>query len=247
MNRPFNIFLIFLTFNLTLTLTQTVAAKTFQINNQHSFVNFDIDYMKVSLVKGSFDEFKGAFEWDYQKGKLTELHFQIIASSINTRDKKRDAHLKRKDFFNVSKFPLIEFIGDEVIYKAGQPVKVKGRLRLKDKEKSASFDLRWMGFHKDAVDKDKQSLFLRANTVLKRKDFGLNWNKALDQGGWVVGDDVRIEVIVEANPTDSRPAFSRFFLKKNPKVKEGALSMDSLAESRDSSLDSEKQKKKLKN
>jgi hypothetical protein len=100
-------------------------------------------------------------------------------------------------------------------------------IKIRGVEKETSFDLKWLGEHKDAVDKKKQSLFLKANTVLKRKDFNLNWNKALDQGGWVVGDDVRVELIIEANPTDATPAFSRFFLKKNEKIKEGALSLDS--------------------
>lgn len=204
--------------------------KTYKINTQHSFVNFEVDYMKVSLVKGAFEKFEGFFNWDSKK--LEDVRFKIRATSINTRDKKRDNHLKRKDFFYTSEYPTIEFHGTEVFYKLGKPFQIKGILSMRGIKKETTFDLLWHGNHQDAVDKKKQSLFLKANSTIRRKDFGLNWNKALDQGGWVVGDEVRLELIIEANPTDATPAFSRFYLKKNPKIKKDALSLDRALESK---------------
>lgn len=213
---------------LSFLLSLSLLGKTYKVNSQHSFVNFEVDYMKVSVVKGAFEKFEGFFDWD--SGKLQNVRFKIQAKTINTRDKKRDKHLKQEEFFHTKEFPFIEFKGSKVVYKDNKPVELIGIVSMKGVEKETSFDLKWHGEHQDAVDKKKQSLFLKANTVLKRKDFKLNWNKALDQGGWIVGEDVRVELIIEANPTDATPAFSRFFLKRNEKIKEGALSLDNALE-----------------
>jgi polyisoprenoid-binding protein YceI len=207
---------------LTLLTCKIGLAKTYVVNDQHSFVNFELDYMKVSLVKGSFDHFNGAFEWDGQN--LSQVEFEILVNSVNTRDPKRDNHLRRKDFFHISKYPLITFVGKEVIYKNDLPTKIKGTLTVRGVEKPYSFNLDWKGEYQDPVDKKKKSLFLKASTLLYRKDFNMTWNKALDQGGWVVGDKVDIEIIIEANPTDARPAFSRFYTNKR-KILPGKLEL----------------------
>lgn len=202
-------------------------AKTYKINTQHSFVNFEIDYMKVSKVKGAFEKFEGTYDLD--QGNLKNVFFKIYTSSINTRDKKRDVHLKKKEFFNVRSFPTMEFIGDKVIYNNGKPVKILGQLRLKGIKRKITFDLKWHGVHKDAIDKKKYSIFIEATSKIKRSKFGFNWNRILDRGGWVVGDEVRIEIVLESNPIDLIPAFSRFYVKKNKNINEGALPYESFS------------------
>ncbi len=221
-------------------LSASSFSKTYEVNGQHSFVNFELDYMKVSEVKGTFDRFEGAFEWDSQKGKLSDVAFQIDVNSINTRDAKRDAHLRRKDFFFVKEFPAIAFIGKEIQYKEGKPSQVTGELTIKDVTKTHSFELDWKGEFDDPVDKKKSSLFLKAETTIDRTDFGITWNKALDQGGWIVGNEVEVEVVIEANPTDARPAFSRFY-RKTRKILPGKLEMPKS----DGSQDVTSQKKKV--
>ncbi|MCF8060138.1 MAG: YceI family protein [Bacteriovoracaceae bacterium] len=213
--KPFLALLFFL-------LSQGLLCKTYEVNGQHSFVNFDLEYMKISEVKGTFDLFHGAFEWDGEK--LSQVEFVIQVSSINTRDPKRDNHLKRKDFFYVSEYPSITFIGNEVIYKSKVPSRIKGLLTIRGIERPYSFDIDWKGEYSDPVDKKKKSLFLKVKAILDRQDFNIKWNKALDQGGWVVGEKVNIEVIIEANPTDARPAFSRFYTKKR-KIIPGKLEL----------------------
>lgn len=211
------------TFVLTIFILSSISfAKTYEVNTQHSFVNFELDYMQVSQVKGAFEKFQGTFDWDTNKEKLSDVIFEILVDSINTRDAKRDNHLKRKDFFYVEKFPVISFEGKKVVYENGLPVKVIGELEIRGVKKEHSFSLKWKGEYPDPVDKSKKSLFLAANTSINRKDFNIRWNKALDEGGWVVGDKVDIEVIIEANPTDSRPAFSRFY-RKTKKILPGKL------------------------
>lgn len=208
----------------TILIFSNTFAKTYEVNGQHSFVNFELDYMKVSEVKGTFDRFEGAFEWDAKASKLSEVEFQIFVKSINTRDKKRDNHLRRKDFFHVKKFPVMNFVGKEVHYKKGVPISISGDLTLKDITKTHTFKIDWKGEFPDPVDKNKKSLFFKAETNINRTDFGITWNRALDQGGWIVGDDVEVEVVIEANPTDARPAFSRFY-RKTRKILPGKLEM----------------------
>lgn len=216
-------------------------AKTYEVNGQHSFVNFELDYMKVSEVKGTFDRFQGAFEWDAVSKELKDVEFQIFVKSINTRDPKRDNHLKRKDFFHVKKFPMMSFVGKKVSYKNGIPVAISGDLTLKDITKPHTFDVSWKGEFQDPVDKKKKSLFLKAKTSINRTDFGITWNRALDQGGWIVGDEVKVEIVIEANPTDARPAFSRFY-RKTRKILPGKLD---LPQDQNQSAQKESQKKKV--
>lgn len=195
--------------------SMTSFSKTYEVNTQHSFVNFEIDYMKVSTVKGSFDKFEGVFQWDEKTGKLSQVAFKIFAESVNTRDIKRDNHLRRKDFFHVRKFPLITFKGEEVVHKKGVPTLVRGMVTIKDISKKMEFDLNWKGLHRDPVDKKKRSLFLETEGTINRQDFGITWNKAMDSGGWIVGDLIKFDLIIEANPTDARAPFSRFYMKKS--------------------------------
>jgi hypothetical protein len=122
----------------------------------------------------------------------------------------------------VSEFPVISFVGKKVVYQNNKPGKILGDLSIRGVTKEHSFFIEWKGEYPDPVDKNKRSLFLTANTTINRKDYGIRWNKALDKGGWVVGDRVDVEIIIEANPTDARPAFSRFY-RKTKKILPGKL------------------------
>lgn len=201
-------------------MTFSSFAKTFEVNTQHSFVNFEVDYMKISVVKGAFEDFKGVFEFDAESNQISDLEFSIKVKSINTRDSKRDAHLHRKDFFHVSEYPEMKFVGKKVHYQSGKPVKIDGLLTMRGVTKEQSFNLDWKGVHQDPIDKKKKSLFVTASGELNRKEFGISWNKTMDNGGYIVGDKVKLEIVIEANPTDTRAAFSRFYLNKK-EVKKG--------------------------
>ena len=210
-----------ITFKLLVTLmtltSYKVFAKQYVINTQHSFINFEVDYMKVSIVKGSFDDFKGSFQLDEATNKVSALDMAISSRSINTRDIKRDKHLRQKDFFSIKKYPTIYFSGTSFKYSGGVLSEVSGPMELLGTIKPVTFYVDWRGFMKDPIDSSKKSLFLRAKTIINRQNFGLNWNRSLDSGGWIVGDKVNVDIVIEANPSDSRPAFSRF-LKKNKKI-----------------------------
>ncbi len=197
---------------LSILICSSVEAKQYEVNTQHSFVNFELPYMKVSKVKGAFEEFKGSFKLDEDTNEVSELFFVIKAGSISTRDLKRDNHLRGNNFFNVKKYPLISFSGNSYKYEKGLLAKVTGILQLSGIEKTVTFDIDWKGLQDDPISKGKKSLFLVAEVTIDRKEFGISWNRMFDDGGWIVGNEVKVEAVIEANPTDARLAFSRFFM-----------------------------------
>jgi len=223
---------------LSILICSSIEAKQYEVNTQHSFVNFELPYMKVSKVKGAFEEFKGSFKLDEDTNKVSELFFVIKAGSISTRDLKRDNHLKGNDFFNVKKYPVISFSGNSYEYEKGVLVKATGILQLTGIKKTVTFDIDWKGLQDDPISKGKKSLFLVAEITINRKEFGINWNRMFDDGGWIVGNEVKVEAVIEANPTDARLAFSRFFMPSNDrnvdiqnvaKKKEARPSVDKVA------------------
>ncbi len=219
---------------LLLFITSIAHAENWRVNWQHSKVSFEIPYMEITTVTGAFTKFDGAFDFNEATKKLENIEFVISTRSIDTNNKKRDNHIKNKDFFNVNKYPKIEFKSTKTIYKNGSPIEVIGDLKLLDVTKTVKFNLKYKGSVKDPWDDNKTAQFFEADTTINRKDFGLSWNKTLDKGGVLLGDNVSIKIIIEAFQEGVRPAFSRFFLptkdikksvidevkKKNEKIEE---------------------------
>lgn len=197
---------------LFISITSFVQAENWRVNWQHSKVSFEIPYMEVTSVAGAFTKFDGAFDFDETSKKLDNIEFVISTNSIDTNNSKRDNHIKNKDFFNVSKYPKIEFKSNKTIYKNNSPVEIIGDLKLLAVTKPVKFKLKYKGSVKDPWDNDKVAQFFEAETTINRKDFGLTWNKDLDKGGVLLGDDVSIKITIEAFQEGVRPAFSRFYL-----------------------------------
>jgi len=192
-----------------------LGAKTYKVNTQHSFINFELPYMMVSTVKGNFESFSGTFEFLPEENVVRDIKLTILANSINTRDAKRDQHLNRSDFFHTSKYKEITFQSKFLPLRKGEAIRGRGILTIKGISKPLNFSIKSNGILRDPIDKNKVGLFLKITGNLNRKDYGINWNKALDTGGVLVGDKVAFSFIVEANPVDAKPAFSRFL--KNTK------------------------------
>lgn len=187
-------------------------AKRYVINNQHSFLSFEIKYMIVSKIKGNFEEFSGYFDFNENTNRISNVVVEIVVSSLNTHNKIRDSHLLGKLFFNSKKHSKIKFIGQKIIYNGEIPIKITGLLEYQKKQYPHSFDLEYNSLRKDAWPANRKSLFLTAKTTLDRRKIGLIWNKKLESGGYVIGNLVQIELIIEANSVDKRHPFSRFFL-----------------------------------
>jgi polyisoprenoid-binding protein YceI len=170
------------------------APTTYAIDNSHSNVGFSVRHI-FSKVPGSFSKFSGTIVYDPAKPSESTVRAEIDASTANTRHEKRDGHLKTEDFFFVEKYPTITFESTKVTPAGEGKLKVDGNLTMRGVTKPVTLDVTVLG----AAQNEKEAIAgFEAVTKVNRKDFGINWNRALDQGGMVLGDDVEIRLDVEA-------------------------------------------------
>lgn len=195
--------LLFVFFATSLFTTPLLAAK-FELDKAHTNVSFVAPHLMVSKVKGRFDKFAGTFDFDEKDLKLENIAVTIQTDSLNTNEKDRDKHLRSPDFFDVAKFPEMKFKSTKVEYDNGKPDKVHGELTIRGITKPVILNVDYNGAITDAM--GNRVVAFEAETKVNRKDFGLNWNKALDKGGFVVGDDIKIQIEGEAKvPTPATP------------------------------------------
>jgi len=157
----------------------------------------------ISTVKGRFKDFSGKFILDDKTQKPTSVNATIVAKSLDTSEAKRDEHLRSKDFFEVEKFKDLTFASTEIKFDNGNKGIMKGNLTIHGITKPVTWAVEFRGTAKDPWGNEKAAL--KATTTINRKDFGLTWNKALELGGVLVGEDVRIEVNAEGNKTSASP------------------------------------------
>lgn len=169
---------------------------TWQIDPDHSNFQFKIQHLTVSNVRGTFSKPTGVVNIDSQRLTDLKVDLTIDAASINTNHVKRDEHLRGPDFFDVAKFPTITFVSKKVIQTGTNRLKVTGDLKIRDITREVTVDVEgpttevkdpWGGVRRGAT----------GTTRINRKDFGITWNKVLDNGGLLVGDEVDITVEIE--------------------------------------------------
>lgn len=171
------------------------AQETFTLDKAHSMVGFRIRHV-VSMVDGRFTDFDGKIWIDREKPAASKVEFTIQAASINTGHEKRDNHLRSADFFDVANYPTITFKSTKIEPKGDGLYDVTGEFTMRGVTKTMKFPIRHGGFAKVGKgEKTGFDLMLRLN----RKDFNINWNRAIDQGGWLLGDDVDILIGIEAD------------------------------------------------
>ena len=168
------------------------AADVYSVDPVHSAVGFKVRHLGVSYVSGKFDKFKGELLFD--GNTLTAITGKVDATTINTADAKRDGHLKADDFFSADKFPTIEFKSTKVTQN-GNAVTVVGNLTMRDVTKVVELQGEFGGFV-DTGKAKKTGLTLAGE--INRKDFGLQFNKLLETGQVMVGDQVKISLELEA-------------------------------------------------
>lgn len=164
---------------------------TWQIDPAHSTASFSIKHMMIAKVHGGFEKLSGTLIYDSQNPKETKVDATIETASINTREAQRDTHLKSADFFDVEKFPTITFKSTQIEKTGDDQLVVTGDLTIHGVTKQVRLDVEGPSAEmKDPWGNTK--IGASASTKIKRKDFGLNWNAALEAGGFLVGDDVNI-------------------------------------------------------
>lgn len=165
------------------------------IDPDHSQVIFKVKHMGISTVTGSFDEFEGTYAFDEEDLSQSNVETVIRTASINTNKKKRDDHLKSPDFLDVEKNPTIIFKSKEIRNADGEDFEIVGDLTINGVTKEVVLDAEYGGSAKDPWGNERSAF--TAETTIDRKDYGITWNKTLDAGGVVVGDDVKIVLEVE--------------------------------------------------
>lgn len=164
---------------------------TYQLDPVHSSVGFSVKHMMIAKVHGNFEKFKGSLVFDRENIQKAFAEATIDASSINTREPQRDTHLRSPDFFDVGNFPALVFKSKEITKSSDGGLAVTGDLTIKGITKSVTLSVDGPTDElKDPYGNLK--IGLSATTKIKRKDFGLNWNAALEAGGVLVGDDITI-------------------------------------------------------
>ena len=169
---------------------------TYEIDPTHSSVHFSVRHLMVSNVRGEFSKLSGTVQFDPEKPENSTVEAAIDVASINTRDPQRDTHLKSADFLDVEKFPTMTFRSKKIEVNSGGG-KVTGDLTIHGVTREITLDVE--GPTPEIKDPwGKQRIGASATAKLSRKDFGMTWNAALEAGGVVVGDEVKITIDVEA-------------------------------------------------
>lgn len=169
---------------------------TYEIDPTHTSVHFSVRHMMVSNVRGEFAKVTGTIRFDAENPAASTVEATIDASSINTRDTQRDGHLKSADFLDVEKFPTLTFRSKQVEPQEGGG-RVKGDLTIHGVTREITLDVE--GPTPEVKDPwGKLRIGGSATAKLNRKDFGMTWSSALEAGGVMVGDEVKITIDLEA-------------------------------------------------
>jgi polyisoprenoid-binding protein YceI len=182
-------------------------AAEYEIDGSHSTVGFGVKHLAVSTVKGTFDKVSGTASWSKPDFSDAKVDVSADAASINTREPKRDEHLKSPDFFDAAKFPKLTFKSKKVTKGAAGHLTLTGDLTIHGVTKEVAFDV--AGPSPEVKDPwGNTRTGVEATAKIHRKDFGLTWNKALEAGGVVVGDEVSLDLALELTkkPSGAAPA-----------------------------------------
>lgn len=177
------------------TSSPLTSTRTYAIDPQHSEVTFQVRHL-VTKVRGRFSTFSGAIQFDAAKPESSSVSLTIDAASIDTSTKDRDAHLRSEDFFFVEKHPTLTFASSAIVARGEGAFDVKGTLTIRGVAKEITLPVAFLGTASDPWGNAR--IGFEAETTLNRKEFGLMWNAALETGGFLVGDEVKISLAIQA-------------------------------------------------
>lgn len=172
----------------------TIEKWTFDL--AHSSINFSVRHLMVSKVRGRFTKWSGFVEFDGTRLDASRTEVDIDAASVDTKDVQRDGHLCSQDFLDVEKHPKVTFQSTGVEKAGDKQYRVKGDLTIHGTTRPVVLAVEYGGRVTDPWGGERSGF--TASTSIDRKDFGLVWNQALDAGGVVVGDQVEIDIEIEA-------------------------------------------------
>lgn len=169
------------------------ATNVWRIDRSHSELTFSIRHM-VSRVRGQFNSWSGTVTGDLSDWESAVVDVTIDATSVDTNNERRDADLRGKDHFEVETFPTITFKSTK-IERTGERLRMTGELTMRGVTRPVVLEGQLTG---TVQDRGRTRAGFEASTVINRKDYGLVWNRAVEAGGWLIGDEVRIDIAVAA-------------------------------------------------
>ncbi|HVC23952.1 MAG TPA: YceI family protein [Candidatus Dormibacteraeota bacterium] len=177
---------------------------SWKVDGAHTSIEFAVRHMMVSTVRGHFNEFTAEVDLDPEDQTRSWVTAEIKTASLDTREEARDAHLRSADFFDVDKFPLITFKSGKVESKGGDNFLVEGDLTIKDVTRPLVLDVEFLGMEKSPY--GFRVAGFEATGKLSREEFGLTWNVALEAGGFIVGDEIKLRIDGEVDEVTAEVA-----------------------------------------
>lgn len=168
---------------------------TWQIDPTHSHVAFSVRHMMISKVRGRFEKFSGTINFDENNPAASTVNVEIDAASINTREEQRDGHLRSPDFLDVENYPKLTFRSKRVVQTSSDSGQLIGDLTIRGVTKEVTLDVEYAGQAKSPW--GTTSAGFSGAATINRKEWGLEWNQALETGGVLVGDKIKIEIELE--------------------------------------------------
>jgi Uncharacterized conserved protein len=173
-----------------------MAKTKWAVDTTHSSIDFSIRHMMIAKVKGSFNRFDASIEADPEDLTTADIAFSVDVASVDTRNDDRDAHLRSADFFDAENHPTMTFKATKIVKTGDGEYDVTGDLTIRGVTRSETFKVTFEGAGNDPWGNYKAGF--SAEGAIKRSDYGLTWNAALETGGVLVGDDVKIHLEIEA-------------------------------------------------
>lgn len=168
---------------------------SWQIDSAHSEINFTVRHMMIANVRGQFEKFSGTVDFNEENPAQSTVNVEIDVTSINTREKQRDGHLLSPDFLDAENFPFITFTSKKVTPTGDNTGRILGDLTIRNITREAELDVTYAGQAKSPW--GTTSAGFTATTTINRKDWNLTWNQALETGGVLVGDQIKITIELE--------------------------------------------------
>jgi polyisoprenoid-binding protein YceI len=180
------------------------VAGDYTIDPAHSTIGFSVRHAMISNVRGRFDKFEGLLKLDGSDPSRSEAHVSVQTESLDTGIQQRDAHLRGPDFFDSAVFPLMAFRSTGIVPLGADMFRLTGNLRIKDVELPLDIEVSFGGAGEDAY--GKYRVGFEGTATLRRSDWGLTWNTALEAGGVLVSDKVTLALDVSAVRADPTTA-----------------------------------------
>ncbi len=176
-----------------------MTMRTFAIDPAHTDVLFSAKHMMVTTVRGTFTDVSGTIDLDETDPTASKAQLTVAAASVDTGFGARDTHLRSDDFFAVETYPEITVVSTAIAPKGGSDYVVSAEVTIKGVTRPVDFDVEFLGFY-TGMDGSHRAGF-SAKAKVNRKDWDLNWNVALEAGGWLVGDEIKLDVDIALQET----------------------------------------------